>query len=84
MRRLTLGLLLAGLLALSPFHAEANEGWRDHHLTLPEALNEGYKVVSTYYNSAGHLVFVLQLNHVLLLCQFSELQNNNCAQLNTQ
>jgi len=41
-------------------------------------------VVSTYHNSDGHLVFVLQRDTTLLLCQFQATQDNNCAQLDAE
>ncbi|MBC6439030.1 MAG: hypothetical protein GDA49_01165 [Rhodospirillales bacterium] len=91
MRCLTPGVLLAGLLALVPVHAEANEGWRESHLTLAEALKEGYQVVGgagsfDFYGAGGSLrvmgTLTLQLNHVLLMC-WANLKSN-CQQLNTQ
>ena len=84
MQCLIFGLAAACLMALTPVAAQASKSWWDESATLPDALHAGFVVVSTYHNSDGHLVFVLQRDTTLLLCQFQATQDNNCAQLDAE
>jgi len=64
--------------------AQASSSWTESRLSLTDALSTGFVVVSTHYNSEGHLIFVLQRQHILLMCRFHEEQTQKCAQLGNE
>jgi hypothetical protein len=81
MRRLMIGLLAAFVLIASGNAVLASQQWQESNYKLAEALAAGYAVVSTYHNSDGHLVFVLQRQNVMLMCAYAVQQSTHCAQL---
>ena len=81
MRRILMGLLAAFLLTAAGNTSSASNQWVESHYTLAEGLEAGYVVVSTYHNSEGHLVFVLQRQNVILMCAYAVQQTTHCAQL---
>ena len=81
MRRTLLSTLLALSVVFTAMSAQANNSWRQSTFRMAEALAAGFVVVSTYHNSAGHLEFVLQHQHILLICQFAQQQTDLCVQL---
>jgi len=83
MRRI-LTALVVGFLAFASTTSAADDQWNESTYKLADALAAGYVVVSTYHNSEGHLVFVLQRQNVLLMCAYNVQQTMRCAQLGSK